>query len=494
MIKMNAKKSIVWLLLVCLLMASLSACANKNNSPDASQPTTDAPIDKTPVVIEDEGTDFWVANNAGFDNATEGTAIDFEIEITNNEVTILSYKGTNEHLIVPAAINGLPVTAIANGAFAPAEENEAESQDEGEEEQEPQFALKTLILPDSIVTLGTGILKGCESLHSLVVPLMGRTAEDKQYLGYLFGADTHENNARDIPVSLKCLRLTGQWSTLPAYALFDCNDLICLGLPEEMTVIEKFAIYNCKSLKQIDGLDQIVTFGDRSLMNCASLQTVTLGNSLQTVGFGAFEGCQAIRAMTLPFTGYSRTENTCLGYVFGAAQPDFAEGFYPKNLARVTLTEACQTLENYAFFECESLKEVILPKGLTSIGVRAFYGCISLWSIQLPDTLTTIRELAFAACDALSVVDFGNGVTEIGINAFYNCDSLTEITLPNTLKTIPASCFAGCISLESIHLGGVSEVGAQAFRHCNAVKNVTADQKVNFEKGNDAVESVLYPK
>lgn len=491
---MNAKKSMIWLLLVCLLVTSFCACGGKNNSPDASEPTTDAPIDKSPVVVEDEDTDFWIANNAGFDNATEGTVADFEIEIANGTVTILSYKGTNEHLIVPATIDGMPVTAIADGAFAPVQESEPQPQDETDEEQEPPYSLKTLILPDSIVEIGTGILEGCESLHSLATPLMGKTAQDKQYLGYLFGATTHENNARDIPVSLKCLRLTGQWETLPAYVLFDCNDLICLALPETVTVIEKFAIYNCKSLKQIDGLDQIVTFGDRSLMNCASLQTVTLGNALQTVGFGAFEGCKSIVAMTLPFTGHSRTENTCLGYIFGAAQPDFAQGFYPKNLARITLTEACQTLENYAFFECESLKEVILPEGLTSIGVRAFYGCISLWSIQLPDTLTTIRELAFASCDALSVVDFGNGLTDVGINAFYNCDSLTEITLPDTLKSIPASCFAGCVALESIHLGGVSEVGAQAFRHCNAVKTVTADQKVDFGKGNDTVKSVLYPK
>ena len=226
-------------------------------------------------------------------------------------------------------------------------------------------------------------------------------------------------------------------------------------------------------------------------MNCSSLQTVTIGDNAESIGFGAFEGCVSIQALTLPFAGGSRTQNTYLGYVFGASQPDFAKGFYPKNLARITMTETSQALGNYAFFECETLKEITLPNGLTSIGVRAFYGCISLWSVKLPDTVTTIRELAFAKCDALTTIDFGKGLTTIGINAFYDCDSLTEIILPASLKSLPASCFAGCIALTTVDLGGVSEVGAQAFRHCNAITTVRADGEVKFEKGNDAIQTAL---
>ena len=253
-------------------------------------------------------------------------------------------------------------------------------------------------------------------------------------------------------------------------------------------------MYNCASAKQIDGLERVTTFGDRALMDCSSLQIVTLSDSLEKVGFGTFEGCKSIRALTLPFVGGSKTENTYLGYIFGAAQPDFAKGFYPANLARVTVTQAAQTLGNYAFFECDSLKEINLSEGLTSIGVRAFYGCTSLWSIKLPNSVTAIRELAFANCDALTTIQFGSGLTEIGINAFYNCDSLAEVALPASLKSLPASCFAGCISLTKVDLGGVTNVGAQAFRHCNAITSVTAGGKVTFEEGNDCVKSLLNAK
>ncbi len=491
---MNVRKILVSLLALCLVLASLSACGEKNKTPNTPEQTADAPVDTTPVEIEDEGVDFWAENNAGFEYAIEGIAGDFEIEIANGEVTILSYAGAQEHLIIPAEINGMPVTGIANGAFAVVEEEKNENVDEDTEEKPLPLQLKTLIIPNSVTSIGTGILAGCQTLHSLQTPLMGESKEGTQYLGYLFGANTHEDNARDIPVSLKCLRLTGEWQALPAFSLFDCNDLICLALPNTVSVIEKFAAYNCASLRQIDGLEKIVTLGDRALMNCSDLQIVTLGNELEAVGFGAFEGCKSICAMTLPFVGGSKTENTYLGYIFGAAQPDFAEGFYPNDLAKITLTPTCQALGKYAFFECESLKEITLPEGLTDIGVRAFYGCQKLWRIKIPNSVTTVREEAFFGCDALTTVDFGKGLTDIGINAFYNCDSLTELTLPASLKSLPASCFAGCISLTKVDLGGVETVAAQAFRHCNAITAVTASEQVTFKKGNDHIKSLVNAK
>ncbi|MBR5119515.1 MAG: hypothetical protein IKV02_00825, partial [Clostridia bacterium] len=77
---MKAKKILAWLLVLCLALASLSACGNQNNVNNEAEETADAPVDITPVEIEDEGVNFWVENNAGFDSATEGSAQDFEIE------------------------------------------------------------------------------------------------------------------------------------------------------------------------------------------------------------------------------------------------------------------------------------------------------------------------------------------------------------------------------------------------------------------------------
>ena len=48
---------------------------------------------------------------------------------------------------------------------------------------------------------------------------------------------------------------------------------------------------------------------------------------------------------------------------------------------------------SYGCFEnCTSLKEVILPEGITNIGDFAFYKCSSLAEIKLPSTLKNIRH------------------------------------------------------------------------------------------------------
>ena len=134
---MKVKKIFASLLALCLLVSSISACGDKNKTPNETEQTTDAPVDTTPVEIEDEGVNFWVENNAGFENAIEGVAEEFEVEITDGAVTILAYKGINEHLSIPAEINGMPVTSIADGAFAVVEEELPENTDENTEEKAP---------------------------------------------------------------------------------------------------------------------------------------------------------------------------------------------------------------------------------------------------------------------------------------------------------------------------------------------------------------------
>ena len=472
---MHPRKVLAVLTAAIVLGSSLISCAEPPRTPAEPIIDSDAAVDTAPVVLPEEID--YAAQLDMMLKAPVGDEGDFKTETADGGVRITEYVGSKKEISVPAAIGGVPVTSIAASAFA------------------DRTDVTVLVIPDSVTSIGEGILKGCTALTALQTPLLGADASAKaQYLGYLFGADGYQNNPRDIPSSLKYVRIGGALETVPAYALYDCNDLVCVELPETLRTIDRFAFYNCASLKSVIGIERVTSFGAYALSYCKEMNLLTLGEGTEKIGFAAFEGCTALRAMTLPFVGGSLTENTYLGYVFGAEHPDFAKGYYPLGLARVVLLDSCSTLGNYAFYECETLKEIVLPATVKSVGVRAFYGCVALWSVKLPDGLETIREAAFTGCDSLLSVDFGKSLTSIGINAFYDCDSLTEIVLPTTLKSLPASCFARCLTLETVDLGGVTNVGAQAFRHCVGVKRVTASGEVSFAEGNELIKTVLYPE
>ena len=453
------------------LMLSLAAvsCSEPIETEDGTQ---DAEVDKTPVKIEYQ-TDFEAIRQAAFANLEETPASSFDRVMQNGTVTVTGYRGTATAVRIPESIDGLPVTSIGEGAFA------------------DNKNLKTLLIPDSVTHIASSVLAGCSSLEHLRTPLLGADTTQVQRLGYLFGVADYENHARDIPATLTLLSLGSGVRSLSDYALYDCNDLQYVILPDTLREIGKFAFYNCASLEKLDGLVGVCEIGTYAFADCAKLCELKFGKTLESVGFGAFFGCRRLTVLTLPFAGGSRHENTYLGYVFGAEYPDFAKGYYPSALARVELLEGCTALGDYAFYECTTLKEILLPTGLKSVGVRAFYGCEALWSVTLPDTVESIRENAFYGCDGLVALNLGKGLKTIGINAFYRCDSLVEVVLPQTLTSLPASCFADCVALESVDFGGVSSVGAQAFRGCRALKTVKTNHTLSLGNGNDVLAELL---
>ena len=468
MLSMKKLSAIALLLVAALLTLSLASCTQTplpNPIPKApSQALSPAPE------IPYDNTDYEKKLDDAFAEAKTVSAEDLEYEIKDGKATIKGYKGSQKAIAIPEKLNGYDVTAIAERAFA------------------DNTTLEVLVLPSSIETMGASILKGCTALRALKTPLLGENASKNSHLGYLFGSATYADNARDVPASLKLLEINGTLNAIPAYAFFECNDLLAVRLASRITELGKYAFYGCFSLKYLT-TEHLVKLDAHAMDSCTAFVSLEFSVSLTEIGLGAFQNCTDLRSITLPFVGGSKTENTYLGYIFGAEYSDFAKGYYPGRLQEVNLLEGCTALGDYAFFECETLRRVTLPEGIASIGVRAFDDCDALSALALPASLETIRENAFMDCDYLTFVTFaGENLTEIGINAFYGCLSLSEITLPDSLKALPGSCFANCVSLKKVTMNGVASVGVNAFHNCVSLESVTAPSNIQYEKGNDAAE------
>ena len=114
------KKLLCWVLAV-LMLAMLAGCGNEPAEPENPLPDTSA--------NEDEGQEQRPNEDAGVDPNAPVTeellrshsvtpAADFEYEIENGGIMIVHYLGTDPIVVIPEEIDGLPVTALYQYAFA----------------------------------------------------------------------------------------------------------------------------------------------------------------------------------------------------------------------------------------------------------------------------------------------------------------------------------------------------------------------------------------
>ncbi len=126
-----------------------------------------------------------------------------------------------------------------------------------------------------------------------------------------------------------------------------------------------------------------------------------------------------------------------------------------------------------------SVRSVVLPQGLTTVGARAFYGCSKLTSASIPAEVTRIGASAFADCTALAGVTFPAGVKEIGDLAFFAC-GMTGITLPTGLEKIGDAAFAACKKLTRLEIpAGVARIGDMTFSLCDSLADITLTEHLN---------------
>ena len=143
--------------------------------------------------------------------------------------------------------------------------------------------------------------------------------------------------------------------------------------------------------------------------------------------------------------------------------------------------------------------DVMIPKGVTSIGSLAFRRCGALTSVVIPESVKEIGMGAFSDCSSLTSVTIPEGVTNIGEAAFSNCSSLTDITIPESVTSLSDGVFHGCKRLadanglviikgilyycnpdkEDVTIpNSVTSIGFGAFNGCRFLKKVTIPDSV----------------
>ncbi len=315
-------------------------------------------------------------------------------------------------LVIPSVYAGAAVTHIADEAFRDA------------------TGLITVVIPDSITSIGSAAFAGCSKMITITVPFIGSSVDVDydMHFGYLFSSSTNSESYLYVPSSLRTVVVTG-------------GDRI----GDE-------AFYNCTMLTDIILPDSVMSIGNKAFYYCTTLKALVLPNGVTSIGEYAFYNCNQLESINIP-NGITEIKQYT---------------FYACAFADVRLPAGLQSIGDYAFYST-ALTAIEIPNGVTSIGIRAFSGC-PLTTVALPDSIETIENGAFADCSSLTSITLGNGVTSIGDSAFNHCYRLTSIIIPDSVKSIGDYAFNDCYDLISITIGsGVTSVGESTFSGCSGV-------------------------
>ena len=207
------------------------------------------------------------------------------------------------------------------------------------------------------------------------------------------------------------------------------------------------------SLTSVTIPSSVTSINSDAFYGCTSLTSVTIPDSVTSISSSAFSGCTSLKE--IHFTG---TKAHWMALYRTTVVVHCSDGDVNKNLYEsitdIVIPNGVTSISQRAFMDCKSLTSVTIPSSVTSIDSDAFYGCTSLTSVTIPDGVTTIGGGAFMDCTSLTSVTIPDSVTTIGGGAFLNCTSLTNVTIPDSVKTIGNGAFKNCTLLKTVYYAG----------------------------------------
>ena len=387
--------------------------------------------------------------------------------------------------------------------------------------------LTSIVLPNSLKTIGKYAFRQCSSLTSIVIP----------------------SNVESI----------GQ------YAFMNCSNVVSVTLPEGLTSIGRDAFNGCNGLTSLTIPSTVTKIGCGTWCYCSNLTDVYCLPVKVPMDYSYYDGetytnvnlhvpaesmedykravsstpyreivpgtttyivfaDEAMKAVCVK--NWDKDGDGELSYEESYKVTDLGDAF--QNNKEITSFDELHffrnltTIGNDAFIGCSSLTTVNFPKGVTSIGDNVFNGCSSLTTVVFPESVTSIGAYAFQDCSSLTTMTILKGITEIGNGAFSGCSALTTLkvedgntvydsrdncnaiirtadnvllagcvktVIPSSVTAIGNYAFSGCIGLNIVRIpNSIASIGPYAFKNCSKMKIVYCYAEEVPETGSDVFD------
>ena len=312
--------------------------------------------------------------------------------------------------------------------------------------------LTNITIPNSVTSIGDDAFYICTNLINITIP------NSVTSIGY---------RAFYLCKSLTNITIPDGVISIKNQTFYCCESLTRLIIPSSVISIGDYAFHYCTNLTNITIPNSVTGIGDNAFYGCENLINITIPNSVTSIGNDVFNGCISLTSINVDSNNEKYMSDN--GVLYTKDKKILIQYPGKKEGTEYLILQGVESIEDYAFWGCGNLTNIIIPNGVTSIGDSAFYRCTSLTNITIPNSVTSIGDYAFWYCN-LKNITIPNGVTSIGYSAFYSCTSLTNITIPNSVTSIGDFAFNECTSLTNIAISdSVTSIGDHAFYKCDSL-------------------------
>ncbi len=408
-------------------------------------------------------------------NSNTVTIGNWTYTLSDGTAAIYSYNGTASSVTVPTtlAYGGInyKLRKIEDSAF------------------ENNTALRTVVLPESISSLGRCVFKNCTNLSSITIngnigdcsdrssgyysdsySSFYNTGTNVSSFKVTFGPSvtripafifaTNSNKSEDKYVHITSLIISDNVTEIGRNAFYNCYDLTGISWSKGLRILGQYSFANNTALKSLSLPPKVTTIEDSVFEGCTNLNTVVLPKATSSLGRCVFKNCTNLSSITINgnigdcsdrSSGYYSDSYSSF-YNTGTNVSSFKVTFGPSVTripAFIFATNSDKSEDKYVH-----ITSLIISDNVTEIGQNAFYNCYDLTGISWSKGLRILGRYSFANNTTLKSLSLPPKVTTIEDSVFEGCTNLNTVVLPKATSSLGRCVFKNCTNLSSITING----------------------------------------
>ncbi len=193
-----------------------------------------------------------------------------------------------------------------------------------------------------------------------------------------------------------------------------CNKLVNVRFPKSLSEISEGAFYGCSSIERINIPESIEKIGEKAFCNCKNLEAIEVDENnncyksengilfsqdgsellccpcnIDIIDYKIPEGTKIVRSYA-----FEKNNNIHSIYFPTAVEKLDIDCFEESNIENVLFSEGLKTIGVGAFQLCKGIIEIYVPNSCELIDEYAFFGCNKLTKVSIPKNCD-IRETSF---------------------------------------------------------------------------------------------------